>query len=243
MRSHAFGSRRLSRPSLSSASARHSSAPSIGQSSRPSSRPGTNSGSTYSASGTIAPRRPVVYMDAPSTSSDFVWKGAHLNGRPSTALPAHPLSKATSLSNSHEDHLDLSFTLSPEIELGMGDLPGYIKIPVYTPRSIRRRQSCVPIEPDRPTLTPVPAAPGAIGDDSQRIGIHSELKNSNPAISDVSFASLQGQTSTQSQLGREAMIQEPESGVESHQGAGGRERLSRVLCSAWSERATRRRQR
>ncbi|OAP56159.1 hypothetical protein AYL99_09338 [Fonsecaea erecta] len=125
MRSHAFGSRRVSRPSLSSGSARHNSAPSIGRTSQSTSRPVTHAGSISSVSATIVPpRRPVVYMDAPSSSSEVIWNGHDSKKRPSASSTARPVSKGASVRSSQEDHASLSSNVAPEVELGLGELPG-----------------------------------------------------------------------------------------------------------------------
>ncbi|OAG41993.1 hypothetical protein AYO21_03728 [Fonsecaea monophora] len=230
MRSHAFGSRRVSRPSLSSGPARHRSAPSISRISQSASRPVTHAGSISSVSATIVPpRRQVVYMDTPSSCSEFVWDGHDSKKRPSTSFTARPVSKGGSFRSSQDGHASLSLNLAPEVELGLGELPGYNKVPLYVPRRIELAE---PFE-----VSPLDEA----SEHKQKFFLHSKLKNSNPTISDVSFASLQGQTSIRSHLEREAMIQEQESETsETRPSMGGCEKLSRAFCSAWSETTTRR---
>ncbi|EXJ92643.1 hypothetical protein A1O3_01195 [Capronia epimyces CBS 606.96] len=240
MRSHAFGSRRLGRPSLSGASVRHSSAPSIGRSSRPTSRPGTNAGSVSSS--TLAPRRPIVYMDAPNGCSDTIWSGVNFITYPSTSSTARPQSKSISILNSQEEGLDLSLELAPEVEMGMGDRPGYTKIPLYVPRRIERKQTCPKPDQMRPILTPVPATPSVGREQADQPAIHTELTSSNPAISDISFTSLQGQTSIHSHTEREQMLQEVECQSSVRPSTGSRERLSRALTNAWAERTLRKKQ-
>ncbi|KIW81487.1 hypothetical protein Z517_04512 [Fonsecaea pedrosoi CBS 271.37] len=230
MRSHAFGSRRVSRPSLSSGPARHRSAPSISRISQSASRPVTHAGSISSVSATIVPpRRQVVYMDTPSSCSEFVWDGHDSKKRPSTSFTARPVSKGGSFRSSQDGHASLSLNLAPEVELGLGELPGYNKVPLYVPRRIELAEPFEVSPLDEPS------------EHKQKFFLHSKLKNSNPTISDVSFASLQGQTSIRSHLEREAMIQEQESETsETRPSMGGCEKLSRAFCSAWSETTTRR---
>ncbi|OAL39883.1 hypothetical protein AYO20_00795 [Fonsecaea nubica] len=229
MRSHAFGSRRVSRPSLSSGPARHRSAPSISRISQSASRPVTHAGSISSVSATIVPpRRQVVYMDTPSSCSEFFWDGHDSKKRPSTSFTSRPVSKGGSFRSSQDGHACLSLNLAPEVELGLGELPGYNKVPLYAPRRIELA------EPSE--VSPLDEA----SEHKQKFFLHSKLKNSNPTISDVSFASLQGQTSIRSHLEREAMIQEQESESETRPSMGGCEKLSRAFCSAWSETTTRR---
>ncbi|OQV06336.1 hypothetical protein CLAIMM_10916 [Cladophialophora immunda] len=229
MRSHAFGNRRVGRPSLSSASGRHNSAPSISRTSQSTSRPVTHAGSISSLSATIAPpRRPVVYMDAPSSFSEFVWDGCDSKKRPSASLTARPVSKGASIRSSQDAHGSPSLNLAPEVEMGLGELPGYNKVPLYVPRRIELA------EPSE--ISPLDEAAGQ----KQRFFFHSKLKNSNPTVSDVSFASLQGQTSIRSHLEREAVVQEQESESETRPSMSGCEKLSRAFCGAWSETTTRR---
>ena len=240
MRSQAFGNRRPARPSLSSISARHRSAPSISRNFRPASRPGTNTDSTCSTGTTIALRRPVVYMDAPNPCSDFIWNGFDPCPRPSSSSTARPLSQARSTVASQEDFLDNMPNLQPEIEVGLGELPGYTKIPLYVPRRIERNQPFRPVGPDRTSLTPVPATPGVVSEHSQRTTSNSGLENLDATTSDNSFASLRGQTSIQSQTEREAMMQERD-GISRMPAASSSnsDRLSKILSTAWSEGTSR----
>ncbi|OAL29373.1 hypothetical protein AYO22_02267 [Fonsecaea multimorphosa] len=229
MRSHAFGNRRVSRPSLSGGSARHNSAPSIGRTSQSTSRPVTHAGSISSVSATIVPpRRPVVYMDVPSSCSEFIWSGHDTKKRPSASSTVRPVSKGASVRSSQDGRASLSLSLSPEVEIGLGELPGYNKVPLFVPKRIE------------PTEFAGISSLDEAAEYKQRFFLRSELKNSNPTISDVSFASLQGQTSIRSHLEREAMVQEQDSDSETRPPMGGCEKLSRVFSSAWSETTTRR---
>lgn len=224
MRSHAFGSRRHSRPSLSSVSVRHSSAPSIGRSSQSASRPATKAGSTSSISGTIPPRRQVVYMDAPNPCSDFIWNGCELKDRPSTSSTVRPASKAMSVLTNPEGTFDITLKVLPEVEVGLGDLPGYTKVPLYVPRRIERSQ--------------VAHTTDQGCEDTPKFLLHPTPKPYGPANSDISFASLRGQTSIRSQIERETMIRAAESdnGMRSYPSSRGR-LLSRALSGVWPDKA------
>lgn len=239
MRSHAFGSQRLNRPSLSVTSVRHSSAPSVGRSSQPTSAPGTTTASLYS--GTLAPRGPIVYIDAPNGCSGSVWAGVNPMSRPSTSPTARPRSKSISILNGL-DAVDPSLDLAPDVEIGMGDRSGYTKIPLYVPRRIERDQSCPKPDQVLPTLTPVPATSSVEKEHAEQVALHPELANSNPAISDVSFTSLQGQTSIQSHTEREQVLQEMDCQNQLRPSTNGRDRLSKALTSAWTERSLRKKQ-
>ncbi|KAL2435101.1 hypothetical protein ABEF95_013191 [Exophiala dermatitidis] len=244
LRNHAFGHGRLRRPGLSGASTRQSSAPSVGRSSRPASRPGTNSESIHGS--TIAPRRPRVYMDAPCGYADSVRAGINPPSRPTTSSTARPRSKSASVVTGQEDKSNMSPKRQPEVEVGMGDRPGYTKVPLYVPRRIEKKQACGSRQDQsRPVLTPVPATPNvAAKEKAESFSINPELSSSNPAISDVSFTSLQCQTSMQSQSERDQALREF-SGEENDENVppstGGRG-LSRALTSAWSEKTSRKKQ-
>ncbi|KIW89963.1 uncharacterized protein Z519_09393 [Cladophialophora bantiana CBS 173.52] len=228
MRSRAFGSRRVSRPSLSSGSARHSYTPSISRTSLSASRPATHAGSISSSSTTIAPpRRPVVYMDTPISRSDYIFNGYDSRKRPSGASTARPVSKGASIRSSQDSHANLSLNLPPEVEIGLGDIPGYKKVPLYTPRRFEVAELSGSSQQDEAV------------EQKQRFFPHSGPKNSSPTISDISFGSLRGQTSIQSHLEREAMVREQKSESETPPAMGGCEKLSRALCGAWSESTTR----
>ncbi len=233
MRSHAFGNRRPSRPSLSSASARYSSAPSLGRSSRPvsrpCSRPGTNSESARSFSGTIGPRRPVAYMDAPHTNPDFVWNGYRPNGRPSTSSTARPVSKAAAGPSTPEDQ-GIPFENSHKPEVGRGNRPGYTKLPYGASTDVDRKTSS-----QRADLDSLPLPPVDIQEPEnthvQRPAVISEFATSNLAVSKVSGTSLQGQTSIRPQIEREAVVQEDDDRPPCPRG---RDRLSKVFSVKWS---------
>ncbi|EXJ91116.1 hypothetical protein A1O1_04223 [Capronia coronata CBS 617.96] len=235
--SRAFGSRRLQRPSPFGTFVRHSSAPSIGRSSRPTSRPGTNTDSIYSS--TLAPGRPVVYMDAPNGCSDTFWSAVNFSSRPSTSSTSRPRSKSVSMQNGLEEGLYFPLDAAPEVEVGMGDRPGYTKIPLYVPRRIERDRACPRPDQMRPTLTPVPAMPSIA---AEQLAVHQEFTTANPAISDMSLTSLQGQTSVQSHTEREQMLREVEPQPRGRPSTGSRDRLSKALTNAWSERTLRKKQ-
>ncbi len=130
--------------------------------------------------------------------------------------------------------------LSPEIELGRGDFPGWKKVPLYAPRSVERKDWQQTVRRERYSTVLVP--PESATDGTHGNGVQGEVNMSSPAISDMSFASLRGQTSIQSHIDREAMIRDWESEVEQQSSPSGRERLSKVLCNAWAEGTTRLRQ-
>ncbi|KAK5207409.1 hypothetical protein LTR41_006978 [Exophiala xenobiotica] len=239
LRSHAFGAQRSSRPSISNVSVGHNSAPSISRSIQQGSRPGTISESGYSVSGTTVVPKPVVFMDASSACADITWNNGYPNARPSTSSTARPASKGAVCLHTQDDSETLP-TVSPEIEIGRGDFPDWKKIPLFVPRSVERKDWQQPARRNCPSTILVP--PHSAIDGTHGNGVHSEVNVSSPAISDMSFASLQGQTSIQSHLDREAMILDWESEVEEQSSPSGRERLSKVLCNAWAEGTTRLRQ-
>lgn len=239
MRSHAFGSRRISRPSLSSVSFRHSCAPSVSRSSQSVSRPATNAGSASSTNGTLALRRPVAYMDMPNHSTNFTWTGLDLRERPSTASTARPVSRGVSGLNPRDSHVEALANLFPEVERGLGDIPGYIKVPICAPRRIERNHGSQRLEPHPPILVSLRMNPRALNEDSPDGDMASTLKESSPADSDISCASVQGQTSIQSHAEREALLRESDKESGSNSCSGGRDRLSRALSTAWTEGASR----
>ncbi|KAK7888486.1 hypothetical protein LTR67_008832 [Exophiala xenobiotica] len=239
LRSHAFGAQRSSRPSISNVSVGHNSAPSISRSIQQGSRPGTISESGYSVSGTTVVPKPAVFMDASSACADITWNNGYPNARPSTSSTARPASKGAVCLHTQDDSETLP-TVSPEIEIGRGDFPDWKKVPLFVPRSVERKDWQQPAR--RKCASTILVPPHSAIDGTHGNGVHSEVNVSSPAISDMSFASLQGQTSTQSHLEREAMILDWESEVEEQSSPSGRERLSKVLCNAWAEGTTRLRQ-
>ncbi|KIV81618.1 hypothetical protein PV11_03789 [Exophiala sideris] len=208
LRSHAFGTRRMSRPCTSSSN-RHSVAPTLRRASRSGSRPGTKSESILSIGGgtTIPPARIVGYTDTPKACYDFTWESAPRKS-------ARPATSSTAATVSVDNKNELLPPMHLELRIG-GDLPGYEKIPYF---------SAIPRPHQNETLSE-----SGIRD----VGRHALSKINSPTMSEVS---LRGRTSIQSHLDREAFIKEQksESIMASRPTTNGRERVSKAFSHAWS---------
>ncbi|KAI1609213.1 hypothetical protein EDD37DRAFT_142962 [Exophiala viscosa] len=206
LRSHAFGTRRMSRPCTSSSN-RHSVAYTLRQASRSGSRPDTKSESVSSIGGTtIPPARTVAYTDTPKACYDFTWE----NTQPKNARPP---TSSTVASASRMDKDEVLPPMHLELRLG-GDLPGYDKIPYFS-------------------AVPRPHHEALCGSGIEDVGMHALLKNNSPTVSEVS---LHGRTSVQSHLDREAFIkdQNSETPMDTRPPSKGRGMVSKVFFSAWS---------
>ena len=206
LRSHAFGTRSLSRPCTSSSN-RHSVAATLRRASRSGSRPGTKSESISSIGGTtIPPARTVAYTDTPKACYDFTWENAQpKNVRPPTSSTVAPASGV--------DKNEILPPMHLELQVG-GDLPGYDKIPYF---------SAIP-RPHHEALS---------GSGIEDVGMHALLKNNSPTVSEIS---LRGRTSIQSHQDREAFIKDQKSEIimGSRPPNKGREMVSKVFFNAWS---------
>ncbi|KIW70492.1 hypothetical protein PV04_02756 [Phialophora macrospora] len=202
MRTHAFGSRRTNRPSLSSFPLNHNSAPSISRTSYSTCRPATHSGSVSSISATLVPQKPLLFMDGRSTGSESLWRIPDLRKPQSTSSSARPISNGAAAGNIHGDDPTPSTNSRPvaDIGVGFGDLPEYSKIPLCVPRRV---------EPSRHSRN---SEEDGLAEDNQWLSRHSEMTVSTPTFSDRSFGSLSlhGQWSIRSHLERQAMEWEQE---------------------------------
>lgn len=142
IRTHAFGSRRASRPSLSGFSFKHNSAPSFGRTSYSTSRPATHSGSVSSVSATLVPQKPRLFVDGPRVSSEPLWCVPQPQSRPSLSSTARPASRNTLPRNSIGSRSGMSTGCMPvaNVGAGFGDLPEYNKIPMCVPRRVEPPQ-------------------------------------------------------------------------------------------------------
>ena len=215
---------------MSNVSVSQNSAHTIGRTSRPSSRPGTNSDSNQSISGITAVQRPLVFMDGAIASSDILWDHGPMRQRPSTSSTTRPASNVA-FRPITQNGTEPWTALSPEIEIGR-DIPNWIKVPLFVPRRIEPRESRRAARQAGPSRGIAPLSPAT---ENNVDGFQPELNLSDAAISDLSFTSLQVQTSNQSLLERQAMLRNQENEIPQRPSTSGRERLSQVFTNAWLE--------